>query len=288
MDFVFVTKLDHLYTLNLSIEYINKYYKSSNIFVVSRKKDFKWYKALRVRNLFLIDEDSLLPNMTLYDLRLAKVPYFPRRAGWYYQQLLKLAVSSVDCVSENYVVVDADTVLLKRIPFLAGGRYSFIKSEEYHEAYFLNYIRLLREPPNRTFSFISQCMIFNRKIVLEMKEKIISANNSSDSWNWIVINGLIGDGPSLFSEYETYGHFIKNNYPDKCEFVELPWLRDGSKVLKTMFPARQDLERLKSSYHLVSFEHYETRVFFKFLKYSFIIIYPLYLKIKSFFFWKSL
>jgi hypothetical protein len=288
MDFVFVTKLDHLYTLRLSILYINKYYISSSIYVVSRKKDFKYYRAIRARNLFLIDEDSLLPNMTLCDLRQAKVPYFPRRAGWYYQQLLKLAVSSVDYLSENYVVVDADTILLKRIPFLTGGKYSFIKSEEYHEAYFFNYIRLLNEPPNRSFSFISQCMIFNRKIVAEMNEKIISYNNSSDTWNWTIINGLIGDGPSLFSEYETYGHFIKNRYPEKCDFIDLAWLRDGSKILGTMFPSRQDLERLKSVYHLVSFEHYETRFFSKFLKYSFIIIYPLCLRVKSFFFWKSL
>ena len=284
IDFVFVTKLDHLYTLNISILFLQKYYYDCNIFIVTNKSNFIFFNCINYENIFLIDEEQLLSDMSLNDLRKINLPYFPKRAGWYYQQLLKLAVSNIFSISENYVVLDADTIILKKIPFYENDKFVFLKANEYNKPYFINYENLLKEKANREFSFISQYMIFNKKIVGELLNKIIKRYNYTANWNWLIMKNLIGTGPSLFSEYETYGHFIKNNYINSCIFIDLPWLRNGSKVVGTMFPNLKQLQKLKSNYFLVSFEHQESRFFHKILNHFFCRTYPYYFIFKSRFF----
>jgi hypothetical protein len=286
IDFVFVTKLDHLYTLDMSINYLIRNYNNCNIFIITNKLNFTFFKCIKQERIFLIDEKELLPDMTLKDLKKIKLPYFPKRAGWYYQQFLKLAVSKLHYISENYVVLDADTIILKKINFIENNKFIFLKATEYNESYFINYQNLLNEDPNREFSFISQCMIFNKKLVHELLNKITSRFNNSESWNWIIVNNLIGTGASLFSEYETYGHYLKNHYKEKCNFINLSWIRNGSILIGTMFPNFKQLENLKNNYFLVSFEHQETRFLPKIYKHTICKTYPYFFKFKSIFFAK--
>ena len=69
------------------------------------------------------------------DLKKVNLPFFPKRAGWYYQQLLKLAISNVENISENYVVLDADTIILKKINCFCNKIFShfnrFIQKKDY-------------------------------------------------------------------------------------------------------------------------------------------------------------
>jgi hypothetical protein len=255
IDIVYVTKIDHLYTLKLSIKKITELYNVGTIYIVTNKKDFALFKMKSVVTIKLIDENSILPNMVKKDLDNLKLPYFPKRSGWYYQQLLKLGISNITSINENYIVIDADTVFLKSIDFInSNGQFIFLKATEYHESYFKNYKILLGEEPNREFSFISQYMVFNKSIVKQMFLDIEKNFNYENTWNWLIMNKIKGEDASLFSEYETYGHFVKNRFPEKCSFLTMNWLREGSEYLKTTAPKMEDVEKLSESYCLVSFE----------------------------------
>lgn len=275
LDLVFITKLDHLYTLNLSIEYIIKHNNVFNaIYIITSKENFKFFNKINYLNIKLIDEETVLPNMNFKSIKKLKIPYFPKRAGWYFQQLLKYGVYNLDSLSENYIVLDADTIILKPIEFIQNRKYNFLISEEYNMPYFVNYQNILKEDANRKFSFISQYMVFNKTILKTLLNKIEFNFNHISSWNWIILENLTGTTPSLFSEYETYGNFIKNNYPTKCNFIELKWLREGSQILGTMFPKKNQLLKYESEYYLISFEHQETNLYLKIIKHLKCKLYP--------------
>ena len=39
------------------------------------------------------------------------------------------------------------------------------------------------------------------------------------------MHNLAGEGSNRFNEYETYGHYLKEKYPARAVFRDLPWLR---------------------------------------------------------------
>jgi hypothetical protein len=138
------------------------------------------------------------------------------RKGWYFQQLLKLGASE-HVQTDNYVVVDADTVFLKKIVLINGGKYIFRRSAQYHLPYFQTYSRLFGYFPERQLSFISNYMVWNTRIVKEMLQKIETATKMK--WYKAIISVIDRREGSSFSEYETYGCYIRKFYPNFFDFV---------------------------------------------------------------------
>ena len=87
----------------------------------------------------------------------------------------------------------------------------------------------------------------------------------------------------MFSEYETYGHYIKNHYPNNCSFIELKCSRYGSNLIKSIYPTTKDLEYFEKNYDIVSFEHQEERFFYKIRNYFLIKSYPFIFLLKNYF-----
>jgi hypothetical protein len=283
LDIVYVTKLDHLYSLNISIENLLTYESVGNIYIITNSDNRRFFKGYGSR-VKCLDEDTILPNMKFSDIKKMKLSYFPKIAGWYYQQLLKLGASNLSFLSENYVVVDADTIFLSEPQFFDEiGRFVFSKADEYHKPYFDTYENLLKESPNREFSFIAQYMIFNKKFVKEMFSLIEENFQNQNSWNWLIMYGLSGDCPQLFSEYETYGHFMKNHHQEKVVFIDIPWLRDGVDELSDMFPTKSKVNSLKNKYKYVSFELRPKSYFGKIKKKIYCRTYPYYKALSSYF-----
>jgi hypothetical protein len=204
-----------------------------------------------------IDEDSLIPGMTLAELKKLPLPGFPLGAGWYFQQLLKLAFCFQKVEEDYFLIWDADTVPLRPLEFFdESGRMLFTIAEEEHGPYFETYRKLLREEPRREFSFISQHMIIQKSIVREMLAKIEANFPGNDSWAWKIMRHLEGTHTNLFSEYEMLGHYVKNNYPSRAAYRKLSWLREGSLRIGGS-PSRADLEKLGQKYDFVAFESSE-------------------------------
>lgn len=87
------------------------------------------------------------------------------RTGWYLQQFIKWAVRKCSS-SENYVVVDADTVFLRPVVLMRNNKLIFHRSAQFHVPYFKTYEKLLGYFPERRRSFIVSYMIFKVIIYL--------------------------------------------------------------------------------------------------------------------------
>jgi hypothetical protein len=206
------------------------------------------------------DENRTVPGMTYGDLAKYDHPVFPRMTGWFFQQFLKFSHAFEEMEDDYYLIWDADTVPLRPIDFFDDqGRMLVVPAEEHHTPYFDTYRSLLGEEPNRAFSFISQHLIIQKSVLREMLAKITERAGMSESeWAWAVIRGLAGKGYNLFSEYETYGHYLKNHYPGRMAVRQLPWLREGTEHFGFP-PSKAVLEQLAQDYAYVSFESKKTR-----------------------------
>ena len=64
-------------------------------------------------------------------------------------------------------------------------------------------------------------MLVQKSIAREMLTQIENSVPEKESWAWRIMHSLPEiDNNHLFSEYETYGHYLKNRYPDRVRFVD--------------------------------------------------------------------
>lgn len=248
----------HLGILRRTVRGLREFAPVKTIHVITAGKNFRRFRAALGGDVELLDEDTLIPDMTLAALRAFNGPSFPQAAGWYFQQYLKLAFAFRPSTDSHFLIWDADTIPLRPLRFFDDdGRMMFVKSAEYHEPYFANYRHLIGAEPNREFSFISQHMPVERASLREMLERIDARFPGDESWAWKIMRNLPRTGSDLFSEYEFYGHYLKSFHPEKAVFVERPWTRDGTR-LKSFRPTDADLLDLARDYDFAAFEHYQT------------------------------
>jgi len=138
--------------------------------------------------------------------------------------------------------------------FEERGAMLFTIADEEHGPYFDTYRKLLGEEPRREFSFIAQHMPVRKSILREMLARIEEqVVGEGENWAWKIMRNLEGAHVNLFSEYEMFGHYLKNHYPDQAAFRRLPWLREGTQTVGDI-PSARDLERLAAEYYFAAFE----------------------------------
>lgn len=227
------------------------------IYVIVLPRDLKKFRETLGSRIALLDADTLIPDMTLSALKQYPLAWFPVRAGWYYQQLCKFAFALRPSTERHYLIWDADTIPLRPMTFFdAEGRMLFNKADEYHLPYFENYARLLGHEAQREFSFIAEHMAIDKAILRDMLGTIERRFPGDESWAWKIIKNLRGDHVSLFSEYETYGHYVKHMYPEKAAYRSLPWSRHWNPD-RTFTPSPKLLARLAERYFYSTFELYK-------------------------------
>lgn len=186
-----------------------------------------------------------------------------RRTGWYLQQFLKMAYATV-CEEGNYLVWDADTLPLRNVHMVnEAGKNVFHVKTEYNKAYFDTMQRLVPDLIKKNnYSFIAEHMIINKDIMLKLIDEI-EANKSlsGDSfWEKIIYavdeNELKGSG---FSEFETYGTYVSERYPDRYVIAKWKSLREGTLFFGNRFTTEQ-AKMLSKKYDAVSFEKHDNHL----------------------------
>lgn len=254
LDVVTACRSKDLPVLRLAWEGLQRCISFKGLQVYAARRNFRRIRNALGSDVILHDEDDAIPDMRIKELRTLSLANFPRAAGWYFQQLLKLSHGWQSNAPSHYLIWDADTVPLKPLEFFDHeGRMLFTMAAEEHAPYFASYRALLGEEPYREFSFISQHMIVDSAILREMLSIIDQRFPGGESWAWKIMRHLPSGGDNLFSEYETLGHYVKNHYPEKARYRKLRWLRDGSRFVKGI-PDRRDLDRLTREYDFVAFE----------------------------------
>jgi hypothetical protein len=240
----------------IAADKIEAHLPCGQLYVIAPAPDCPQMRRKLGKRAEIIPEDEFLPGMNIGQVRQITRFGFPKNAGWYFQQFLKLQFAFLKPEDDFYLIWDADTIPLRPMRFFDGaGRMLLTKATEHHLPYFETYRRILGEEPNREFSFISQHMLVQKSIAREMLAKIEQLATGKESWAWRIVHSLPEiDDLHLFSEFETCGHYLKNHHPERAIFVERPWWRFGSDLTKGGIPKEQHLEKLARDYEFVSFE----------------------------------
>lgn len=210
-DFVFLQK---------TIKYVAMNIKPQKIFVIIDKR-LESYLPKGIRNYDLVeilDENNLIENVSYESIRNLMVKHgLPaKRTGWFLQQFIKLGFSfSAYCNTEYYLSWDADTLPLRPIDFFTqNGKPMFTKKKEHNQAYFDTLEKLLSFKKYADYSFIAEHMMFSKNVVAAMLNDIEHSSVNGVTWYEKIINATDSTNVNSFSEFETYGNFCLNHYPN--------------------------------------------------------------------------
>lgn len=259
-DIIMPVVLQDLKTINYSYSYLRKYIKFDKLVLIGNETLAKEISKLFDQSVVFIDEDSLVEYSNVENIiaqRCGENVTALRRTGWYLQQFLKMAYSEV-CEKEYYLIWDSDTIPLKKLKMLDEGHPIFHMKEEYCKAYFETMERLLpglKKIVNN--SFISEHMLINCNI---MRELICNISNNDllkgETFYEKIINAISENDIALsgFSEFETYGTYCVNYYPNF--YVNKKWnsLREGNVFFEISQFSTREAEWLAKWYDAVSFE----------------------------------
>lgn len=126
------------------------------------------------------------------------------RQNWIYQQLIKLCQNFTQ--NSTYMVTDADVIFNKQIDIKKAFYISDRNQTHLPYFEFLQHFNIYKQTD---YTFINDFMIFEKNICREI------IGNPEEFLNQL--NNIISDNCCL-SEYEMYGNYILQNYPNKCGY----------------------------------------------------------------------
>jgi hypothetical protein len=169
------------------------------------------------------------------------------RSGWIYQQLLKLSGDLI--ASQRYfLVLDADTVLIRPQIFIINRKLVFNCSDEYHPPYFEHYQKIFGVSSRAPISFVSHYMLFDRNVLQEIRASIEKRHQVF--WSRAILNALDRSQGSSFSEFEMYGNYMWQTRPQEI-FLEYSFNVSCHRSDLAQLPAL--VEKYKNGYKSLSF-----------------------------------
>jgi hypothetical protein len=198
-------------TLNWCVQGIRNHLDVARILVVCNRE---YRPQVEGANAVFFDEDTVVEGLTARS--------FPHmRWGWYFQQILKLGMAD-RVETEYYLVIDADTVFLNPVSFFsAAGKPLYATASECHRPYFHTFEQLLGFKADREYSFVAHHMVFNRHIVREMRQRF----RRCSPWFENIVQCMDSSSNcGCFSEYETYGHYVKAVHLGEIQIRPLKWI----------------------------------------------------------------
>ncbi|MFC4102570.1 DUF6492 family protein [Paenibacillus xanthanilyticus] len=169
--------------------------------------------ACRAHGWRFVDENTVLP-ITKKHIHYRSARW--ERSGWLFQQLLKLSGDKL-VQSEHFLVIDADTVLIRPHRFHTGGRTTFYTRGWSQPEYFRTYRKLMGREASSPRSLVTHYMLFEKSKLRELK-RIIEARHGAP-WYRAIIDSIDRTKQFGFSEYETYGNYVYTRYPDRVRLL---------------------------------------------------------------------
>jgi hypothetical protein len=242
----------HLGISSQAVRSLCLFSEARRVFVITAPDNFHCFRALAAEHprITLVDENSVIEGLALgaVEQYMARRNADPRRAGWYFQQFLKMAMCLRPDVAEHYLIWDSDTIMLRPLSFFDdAGRILVNPKSEFRRPYFELTKRLLGFERVADFSFISEHLMVRAECMGLLLEHVGRHPSASQHWVWAIMDS-IADGDlsrSGFSEYETYGNFVCLHYPDVYRCRRLKSLRHGT-VHYGPLPSMFDLYYLMS------------------------------------------
>ena len=267
-ELIVPVKASDFQSLALSLPYIHKNLMPSRITIIT-KEGAGIDCGCECRRL---DEDRLLDGLCPGGLTLSRIKLLlkrrigdDQRAGWFFQQFLKMGFALRPDCPQKYLIWDADTIPLRPIQFERNRKCVFYQTFECNVAYFLTLRNLLFHDKRfisslrvkgSPFSFISESMLVYRDVMRELIAKIESLTPGVPFFE-IVLS--VVDSRSLpfsgFSEFETYGNYYLQRFSENACILDrtLRRFRYG-KIFVGEHPTPKQVESLANVLDVVSFE----------------------------------
>ena len=165
--------------------------------------------------------ESEVPTLSLSKIQETLPAYAANRDTWIYQQLLKLAADSL-VTTDNYLILDADTLLLQPRVFKKGNQRWLDYSHERNLLYLKSYRHLLGQKPRLWPSYVCHHLFVEKAVLASLKKAI--EEKVSLPWAEAIVATAGGDfwtekdkgiNPfNFFSEYEVYNNWLLNQAGD--------------------------------------------------------------------------
>jgi hypothetical protein len=98
-----------------AIRSLQLFSQARKIIILSSKKNSLFFEDIKENKIPVIfaDEDEVLRGPTLKLIReyMIRRGSSPLRAGWYFQQFLKMGISLQDDIADHYLIWDSDTIM---------------------------------------------------------------------------------------------------------------------------------------------------------------------------------
>lgn len=215
----------HLDVIQVGISYIQKYLEPKEIVLLgpkSMEKELPKREGVSYR-----DGNSVCPGMSKESV-LACITscadgtkLYERRAGWYFQQFLKMAYAT-HCEESNYLVWDADLIPFRSLKFYENGKYNLYSGGSHHIEYYEVMERLFgrQVTPSRAETYVESFMLIDTACMRELVAMIEQRDSLEGTAFWEKIIHAIKPNKldsQAFSEFETYGEFMALYHPDKIQ-----------------------------------------------------------------------
>ena len=201
------------------------------------------------QNVNIRDEDLLLnPN-----IRTSLMTKYPSRYGWALQQFLKLDFIANCGESENYLLLDADTILLKPRKWMDSmGRQLLFNSWERHEPYYFVLKELGLDVPKSSLSFVTHHMFIRRSYLLKMFSDL-GVSTIEDLCAKVLKVSLDNEESPFSIDYELYGHYMALRHPNSICLAK--WSNINVRLVANQ-SLDKELSALGSNYASASFHDY--------------------------------
>jgi len=209
-DIVIVSHEKDFNNIKFIVEYCQKNLKFDSIhLILSERKeylDFSLLKTITDRPVFLHMESNVLK------IDKSKIKYRP---NWIYQMLLKMFQNVTD--NENFLVIESDCLILKKINFFEEEKTNFYLCRDQNHPPYFNFNNLLGFGREYDHSFISEFIMYNKKIVKDLLTKV----NCSDVNDFLeIIYNNVNDN-CYPADYEIYGNFCFKYHNEKINLKHL-------------------------------------------------------------------
>ncbi|GGD90066.1 DUF6492 family protein [Paenibacillus nasutitermitis] len=204
-------------------------------------------RLCKQKNCSFINENTVLP-ITKKNIHYRSAKW--ERSGWLFQQLLKLGSSKLGA-NKYYLVIDADTILIRPHAFLTeSGLPIFYYRNWSQPEYYQTYRKLMGRKHSSKTSFVTHYMLFESAKVSQLKRTIEQRHGIP--WYQAIIRSINMKKQFGFSEFETYGNFLRDKRPGSL--VMKPALNKSLSMSASRLTEAKRL-KLARSYRSVSFHH---------------------------------
>lgn len=194
--------------------------------------------VMHINKIYLIMPTNILDKYRVYDPIVENIdenifPFnkqyiddkfkYPKRSGWYLQQLLKIyAPIIITQILDNYVIIDADIKFFKPIGFFKNNKMLLNIEESHHTPYFTHMNKLYNGLIKKTkYSGITNLMPMKRHIITSLINIVEQTHHKTF---WEVFLDMVEQNMYNFSgasEYEILFNYSLIFFENECEIQRI-------------------------------------------------------------------